>query len=76
MDAAASHWLAELETEAADVVACWRVMDWGFDGLKAVRRELRSRVSDGDAPRILAQQEAVGNALERALRAIPERLGG
>jgi hypothetical protein len=67
-------WLATLEADAPDVIACWRVMEWNLTGLKAVRRELRARVDKGDAPRILAQQEAVGDALERTLRAIPEPL--
>jgi len=67
-------WLRRLETDAPDVVACWRVSGWSLAGLKAVRRELRGRVHEGDAPRILAQQEAVGDELERMLRSLPERL--
>ncbi|MGH2402738.1 MAG: DinB family protein [Candidatus Limnocylindria bacterium] len=67
-------WLDNLEADAPDVVACWRAFDWSRAGLKALRRELRPRVHDGDAPRILAQQEAVGDELEKALRALPERL--
>jgi len=69
-----SGWLDVLEADAPDVVACWRVSDWSVAGLKAVRRELRSRVREGDVPWILAQQEAVGDELERVLRALPERL--
>lgn len=67
-------WLRRLETDAPDVVACWRVSGWSLEGLKAVRRELRSRVHEGDVPRILAQQEAIGNELERVMRGLPERL--
>jgi hypothetical protein len=67
-------WLATLEAGAPDVVACWRVFDPTFDGLRALRRELRARVQTGDAPRILAQQEAVGDELERLLLAMPARL--
>jgi hypothetical protein len=67
-------WLATLEAGAPDVVACWRVFDPTFDGLKALRRELRARVQPGDAPHILAQQEAVGDELERLLLAMPARL--
>jgi hypothetical protein len=67
-------WLSGLEADAPDVIACWRALDSSFTGLKALRRELRQRVHQGDAPRILAQQEAVGRALERMLRAIPDRL--
>lgn len=69
---ASPTWLARLEADAPDVVACWRVMDWSLGGLRALRRELRERVHEGDAPRLLAQQEAVAEELERTLRALPE----
>lgn len=67
-------WLSALETDAPDVIACWRVFDWDFDGLKRLRRELRTRVGENDAPRILAQQEVIGDALEAVLRSLPEPL--
>lgn len=67
-------WVAAVTTDAPDVVACWRVFDWDFAGLKRLRRELRARVATGDAPRILAQQEAIGDALEAVLRDLPEAL--
>jgi hypothetical protein len=67
-------WLASLEADAPDVVACWRALDSTYSGLKALRRELRARVHTGDASRIVEQQEAVGDELERALRALPEEL--
>ena len=67
-------WLTRLEADAPDVVACWRALDEGAAGLKAMRRELRSRVRAGDAARVLAQQEAVGDELERTLRALPEHV--
>lgn len=67
-------WVTAIEADAPDVAACWRVTGGTFSHLKAIRRELRARVGDGDAPRILAQQEAVGDALERILRALPEPL--
>ena len=70
----AGAWVERLETDAPDVVACWRALDSTFSGLKALRRELRARVQHGAAPRILAQQEAVGRELERTLLAMPERL--
>jgi hypothetical protein len=70
----AQGWLDRLQADAPDVIACWRAFDWSRAGLKALRRELRPRVQEGDAPRILAQQEAVGDELERALRALPDRL--
>ena len=74
MNAATPPWLTSLETDAPDVVACWRALDNSYSGLKALRRELRDRVHEGDTPRILAQQEVVGDALEAVLRAMPERL--
>ncbi len=67
-------WLSALEADAPDVIACWRVVDWDFDGLKRLRREVRARVGENDAPRILAQQEVIGDALEAMLRSLPERL--
>ena len=74
MSAADAVWLSALETVAPDVIACWRVFDWDFDGLKRLRRELRTRVGENDAPRILAQQEVIGDALESVLRSLPEPL--
>jgi DinB family protein len=67
-------WLARVQTDAPDVVACWTVLDDSLPGLKAMRRELRARVHDGDAPRILAQQEAIGDELGRVLDALPDDL--
>ena len=67
-------WLSALETDAPDVIACWRVFGWDFDGLKRLRRELRTRVGENDAPRILAHQEVIGDALEAVLRSLPEPL--
>jgi hypothetical protein len=67
-------WVSGLEADAPDVVACWRVFDWSLAGLKALRREIRPRVAAGDAPRILAQQEAIGDALEAVLGSLPDRL--
>jgi hypothetical protein len=73
-DIFSAPWLDRLEVDAPDVVAGWRALDSTYSGLKALRRELRDRVHEGDAARILAQQEAVGEQLERALRALPETL--
>ena len=69
-----SAWLMAIETSAPDVVAGWRALDSNYSGLRALRRELRARVHDGDAPRILAQQDAIGDALEAMLRELPEEL--
>jgi DinB superfamily len=70
-DAPPAGWLTRLETDAPDVIACWNALDSTFSGLRALRRELRARVHAGDAPRLFAQQEAVGDELERALRELP-----
>lgn len=67
-------WLEPLEADAPDVVACWRAFDWNLAGLKRLRREMRGRVMQGGAPRILAQQEVIGDALEAILVGLPERL--
>ena len=70
----APRWIAALESDAPDVVACWRVFDWDQSGLDAFRAEIQNRVREGDAPRIAAQQEAVGRALGDALASLPDRL--
>jgi hypothetical protein len=67
-------WVTPLEADAPDVVACWQALDATLAGLKALRREVRARVRDGDAPRILAQQESIGDALESMLRSLPDPL--
>jgi hypothetical protein len=69
----APPWLGPLEASAPDTVACWRAIEGSFTGLKRLRRELRARVHDGDAPRILAEQEAVGTALEAVMSTMPEQ---
>ena len=74
MTATAPAWLTRLEIDAPDIVACWRAFDWSLGGLRRLRRELQPRVSAGAAPRILAQQEAVGDELEAILRSLPEPL--
>lgn len=63
---------ARLAERAPDVLACWQAMDWSRAGLIAARRELRRRVHADDAPRILAQQEAVADELATVLDALPE----
>jgi hypothetical protein len=67
-------WIAGLQVRAPDVIACWRVFTWDRSGVDLVRRELEPRVEIGAAPRLLAQQEAIGDALEAVLRSLPERL--
>jgi len=74
MNATSAGWTTSLEADAPDVVACWRAFDWSLGGLRRLRRELRPRVREGDAPRILVQQEAIGDELEAILRSLPEPL--
>lgn len=74
MNVTSPAWVTSLEADAPDVVACWRALDQSRAGLRALRREVRARVHDGDAPRILAQQESLGDALEAILRELPEPL--
>jgi DinB superfamily len=67
---ASVDWVRRLEPRAPDVVACWRVAD----ELRPLRRELRRRTAASTAARVLEQQEAVGDALEAVLRALPDAL--
>lgn len=60
-------WATTLETDAPDVVACWRAFDWDLAGLKRIRRELRARVGTGDAARLAEQQDRVADALASVL---------
>jgi hypothetical protein len=59
-------WLEAVSSGAPDVVAVWQVMD---AGRMPFRRELRRRAGPGTAARVLAQQEAVADALADALAA-------
>ncbi len=74
MASPSADWVTALDADAPDVVASWRAFDWSLPGLKALRREVRARVHEGDAPRILAQQERIGDALEAILRSLPDEL--
>jgi len=71
MPTAAPGWLAALEPLAPDVAAVWRSID---DGAFAFRREIRRRAGPGSAPTILAQQEAIADALRSVLEGLPEAL--
>lgn len=67
----APDWLGALQGKAPDVVAVWLSID---DGAMAFRRQIRRRSGPGSADRILAQQEAVADALAAALDATPEEV--
>jgi hypothetical protein len=73
---AAPAWLAALEPRAPDVVAVWQTIDDEEPIIRslAFRREIRRRAGPGSAARILAQHEAIADALEAVLRDLPEAL--
>ncbi len=73
---AAPAWLAALEPLAPDVVAVWQAIDDEGPRIRGIafRREIRRRAGPGTAPRILAQQEAIADALGAVLSEMPEPL--
>jgi hypothetical protein len=58
-----------VEPQAPDVVAVWLAID---DGPMSFRRQIRRRAGSGSAATVLAQQEAVADALAAALDACSE----
>ena len=62
-------WVEALEVGAPDVVAVWRVADQPGS---TMHREIRRRSGPGTAGGILAQQEAVADALAEALAVTTE----
>jgi len=73
---AAPAWPAALEPRAPDVVAVWRAIDdqGPMIGGIAFRREIRRRAGPGSAAGILAQHEAIADALGAVLSDMPEPL--
>lgn len=73
---AAPAWLAALEPLAPDVVAVWRTIDDDGPVIRglAFRHEIRRRAGPGTAGTILAQQEAIADALADVLGDMPEPL--
>jgi hypothetical protein len=67
----APAWLGALEPRAPDVVAVWRAID---AGPMSFRREVRRRAGPGTAAAVLAQQDAVADALAEALAACTEEM--
>jgi hypothetical protein len=63
------RWQEALELHAPDVVAVWLALD---RGPMSFRREIRRRSGTGSAASVLAQQEAVADALAAALDATSE----
>ena len=68
----APAWLTFVEAGAPDTVAAWNALGNEFAGVGALREVLRKRVTDGDAPRILAEQEVLAQALADALAVVPD----
>ena len=73
---AAPAWLAALEPLAPDVVAVWQAIDDEGPTIRGVafRREIRRRAGPGSAATILAQHEAIADALGAVLTEMPEPL--
>jgi hypothetical protein len=73
---AAPAWLAALEPLAPDVVAVWQAIDDEGPRIRGIafRREIRRRSGPGTAAAILAQQEAIADALGSVLAEMPEPL--
>ena len=73
---AAPAWLAALEPLAPDVVAVWRAIDDEGPTIRGIafRREIRRRAGPGTAATILAQQEAIADALGAVLIGMPESM--
>ncbi|HTE65982.1 MAG TPA: hypothetical protein VK736_06960, partial [Candidatus Binatia bacterium] len=76
MRAPARDWVADLEPDAPDVVAVWRLIDpenFSRD-YSTIRDELTRRAGPGTAAGVLAQQEAIADTLEAILAAMPDEL--
>ncbi|MDP9468930.1 MAG: DinB family protein [Chloroflexota bacterium] len=73
---AAPAWLAALEPLAPDVVAVWQAIDDEGPTIRGIafRREIRRRAGPGSAASILAQHEAIADALGAVLAEMPEPL--
>ncbi|HET6380680.1 MAG TPA: DinB family protein [candidate division Zixibacteria bacterium] len=66
-----ARWWEALAGPAPDVVACWLALD---QGPIFFRREVRRRSGPGTAMTVLAQQEAVADALADALHACTDEM--
>ena len=53
-------------------MAAWSALGNAFAGVRALRGVLHERVTDGAAPRILAEQEVLAQALADALADVPD----
>jgi len=76
MSAPLRAWVDELEFGAPDVVVVWRLIDpedFSKD-YSATHAELSQRAGAGSAPRVLAEQEAIADALKAILAEMPDEL--
>lgn len=73
---AAPAWLAALEPLAPDMVAVWQAIDDEGPRIRGIafRREIRGRAGPGTAATLLAQHEAIADALGAVLSEMPEPL--
>jgi hypothetical protein len=73
---AAPAWLAALEPRAPDMVAVWQTIDDEQPVIRglAFRHEIRRRAGPDSAQRVLAQHEAIADALAAVLSDLPEPL--
>lgn len=73
---AAPAWLAALEPLAPDVVAVFQAIDDEGPRIRGIafRREIRRRAGPGTAATILAQHDAIADALGEVLSQMPEPL--
>ncbi len=74
MRAPERDWVSDLESSAPDVVAVWRAIDphQESDDYSAAREDLETRSVRLGAAATLAQQEAIGEALESILAVMPD----
>ena len=76
MRAPSRDWVADLEPHAPDVVAVWRQIDPDdfSNDYRTAREELSRRAGPGSAEGVLAQQDAIADALEQVLADMPDEL--
>jgi hypothetical protein len=67
-------WLEAMERRAPETVAVWRTLAGRLRSNPDFRRELSARAGVGSAPRLLAEQEAIADALADALAACSEEV--
>jgi hypothetical protein len=65
-------WLEAIERRAPNTAAVWRTLGGRLESNEAFRREIAARANAGSANRLLAEADAVGDALADALAACSE----